>query len=418
MNVRLSGVWFLVATAMLAQAPSTGKSADQLGDLASQAKDSGDLQSEANYLCQAAALDVKKYGKKCNRAKDDANKALAQFQADLDMARTELQRKDYPGALRDLGKITFGPNRAEAQELMQQARIGNSGGTPIDPDSLTAFKAAREAYFRGDFDLAESQAKRVQAPPLQGAANQILANISIYREVMKEADAMVRSGDLKGAEQKYQFAVTIQQNGPGRPQERLQQVQAAEVQAVTANPQPQPASTVQTSPQGKTTQPPNVSYAGKMKKSVETARREEPQGNLKDALHAHNDAPGLRQPEAVAGKERVRGDMQEDPKEVRDKLTEGVTDFYASKFSHAEDAFGLYLQGGGKHYAGAAHFYLGASLLVQALLTSPKDQPQRDALRQQARDQFVLAKQLHYEPIESAVPPKILAQWTQAGDRQ
>jgi hypothetical protein len=417
MKVKLSGALFLAATAMLAQTPNTGKSVDQLRDLANQAKNSGNLQSEANYLCEAAALDGKKYGKKCDRAKDDAAKALAQFQADLEMGRTELQRKDYPGALRDLGKITFGPNKAEAQELMQQARIGNSGGIAVDPASLAAFKAAREAYFRGDFDVAESQAKRVQSPPLQGTANQLLANISIYCDVMKQADAMVHNGDLKGAEQKYQFAVTIQQNGPGRPRERLREVQAAEAQAAAAKPQQQPAAIAQMAEQGKAAQPPPKV---KIKNSLDTARREEKQGNLKGALKAYNTALGLdaRQAEAVAGKERPLGEMREDPKAIDDGLTEGIADFYASHLSRADDAIGVYLRGGGKHYAGAAHFYLGASLLAQALMTSPKDQSQADALRQQARNQFVLARQLHYKPIESAVSPKIFAQWTQTGDQQ
>jgi hypothetical protein len=103
---------------------------------------------------------------------------------------------------------------------------------------------------------------------------------------------------------------------------------------------------------------------------------------------------------------------------MKDSLTEGVADFYASQFSHADEAIGLYLRDGGKHYAGAAHFYLGASLLSQALLTSPKDQAQAEVLRHRARDQFVLAKQLHYKPIESDVPPKILAQWMQPGNQQ
>ena len=419
MKVKLSGAVFLVATTMLSQTPNSGKSADQLRDLASHAKESGDLQSEADYLCQAAALDGKKYAKKCDRAKDDAAKALAQFQADLAMGRSELQHKDYPGALRDLGKITFGPNKAEAQELMQQARIGISGGIPVDPASLTAFKNAREAYFRGDFDLAESQAKYVQSPALQNAANQLLANISVYRDVMKQADALVHNGDLKGAEQKYQFAVTIQQNGPGHPAERLKEVQAAEARAATEKPQPTVQS--QTAAQGKVTQPPpKVNNAAKIKNSLDTARREETQGDLKAALLAYNAALVLdaRQAEAVAGKKRVLSEMQEDPSAMKNSLTEGVADFYASHFSHADEAIGAYLNSGGKHYAGAAHFYLGASLLMQALLTSPNNQQQADTLREQALDQFAFAKQLRYKPIESAVSPKVFTQWTQTGGQK
>ncbi|WP_433984616.1 hypothetical protein RBB78_08035 [Tunturiibacter empetritectus] len=119
MKLKWGGIVLLTATAMMAQTSNQDKSADQLRDLASIAKNSGDLLAEANYICQAAALDSKKYEKKCARAKEDANKALVQFQKDLDTGRTEIQQKDYAGALRDLGKITFGPNKAEAQDLTQ-----------------------------------------------------------------------------------------------------------------------------------------------------------------------------------------------------------------------------------------------------------------------------------------------------------
>jgi len=85
--------------------------------------------------------------------------------------------------------------------------------------------------------------------------------------------------------------------------------------------------------------------------------------------------------------------------------------------TRADDTIGVYLHGDQQQHAGAAHFYLGASLLSQALLTSPKDQARVDALHQLAQDQFVLAKQLHYKPIESAISPKILAQWTQTSEQ-
>jgi hypothetical protein len=171
MKLKWGGIVLLAATAMMAQTSNQDKSAHQLRDLASSAKSSGNLLAEANYICQAAALDSKKYEKKCARAKEDANKALVQFQIDLDTGRTEIQQKNYGGALRDLGKITFGPNKAEAQDLTQLARIASNGGTPVDLASYQAYKSARAAYLRGDFDVAQSEAKRVQSPPLQNVIN-------------------------------------------------------------------------------------------------------------------------------------------------------------------------------------------------------------------------------------------------------
>jgi hypothetical protein len=115
---------------LLAQNQPPAKSADQLRDLAKHARKAGDLQAESGYLCQAAGLD----GKKCEKANEDAAKALLQFQADLNVGRTELERKDYSGALRDLGKITFGPSKGEAQELILRAQI-ESGALP--PEQLS-----------------------------------------------------------------------------------------------------------------------------------------------------------------------------------------------------------------------------------------------------------------------------------------
>jgi hypothetical protein len=421
MKLKWGGIVLLAATAMMAQTSNQDKSADQLRDLASSAKSSGDLLVEANYLCQAAALDSKKYDKKCARAKEDANKALVQFQIDLDTGRTEIQKKDYGGALRGLGKITFGPNKAEAQDLMQLARIASNGGTSVDLISYEAFKSARAAYLRGDFDLAQSEAKRVQSPPLQNAINKLLTNISIYRDMMKQAVALVRSGDLKGAEQKYQFAILIKQNGPGQPQDRLRELQGAEAEAANAKPVPPPQPPVPVQPQtlSKATPPPQTSNdQGKTKMSSNPAPHEQKQSFGKDAPQL------LKSPQANARKAEDVYDQKappsntQDPEEMEDSLTQGVADFYASHFSHADDAIEVYLQGGGTRYAGAAHFYLGASFLTQGLLTSPNDRPRVESFRQQARDQFTAAKQLHYKPVQSSVSPKVLGEWTQIGNQQ
>lgn len=406
MKASWSGAVFLMTTTLLAQSLDGGKTADQLRDLANQAKNSKDIQGEMTYFCQAAGLDEKKYEKKCNQAKDELNKALAQFQADLAMGRQELQQKDYAGALRDLQKITFGPNKAEAQELMQQAHIGVNGGIPVDPQSLTAFKAGREAYLRGDFDSAESHLKSVQSPVLHAPVSQMLTNINVYRDTMKQADGMFQSGNLKGAEKEYQFAAAIHQNGPGSPLDRLRDVLAAEARAEVAK--QQPAADVHPVPQAKSQHFSKMNHAAKSTNVSGAAHWQEVAGNSQELSQTGTDA----------GKKRVSKHFEEDPQQAANSLNTGVADFYTSHFLQASDAIGAYLQEGGKRYAGAAHFYLGASLAMQALLASPHNQPQLDALRKQVQDHFLQAKQLHYKPIESAVSPKVFAQWTQAGDQQ
>lgn len=252
--------------------------------------------------------------------------------------------------------------------------------------------------------------------------HQLLGNISDYRDAMKQADALIHSGDLQGAEQKYQVAIRLLQNGPGQPQERLLEVQTAEAQSAKA--QPQTSKLTPASPQKKATATvrPVKANSDKVRDSLDAAHRAEAQGDFKAALYAYEAALQLdkKQEEAIDGKKRVLEEMQEGPKAVEDNLVAGVSDFYASHFSQANDEINMYLQRGGKRFAGSAHFYLylGASLLTEAILTPAKDQVQGDALRRQAQGQFVLDRKLHYKPMKLAVSPKILVQWIQAGDQR
>ena len=417
MRIALSVVFLLSGAMLLAQNQPPAKSADQLRDLAKQARKAGDLQAEAGYLCQAAGVDGKKYGKKCEKAKEDAAKALLQFQADLNVGRTELERKDYAGALRDLGKITFGPVKGEAQELMLRARI-ESGKLPPEQLSQLALTGAGEAFNRGDFDRAEDLLKHVQSQTFQPAANTLESDINAYRGAMKQADELDRSGDYKGAAQKYQSAATIQPNGPGQPLDRMRQALDAQAKAdqkkakQTASP-PAPVQEAQAPA-------PQSNDAERIKNWLATARRDETGGDLKGALQAYEAALKLngQQTEALAARTRILNKLKDDEQTLEKNLVQGVAEFYASQFSAANDAIGEYLKDGGRQHVGAAHFYLGASLLSEAILADPKNAADSDKLRNQALEEFVLAKQLHYVPLQSAVSPKILAQWAQTGNTQ
>ena len=218
-----------------APASRTSQSADELRDLANKAKGAGDLQSATNFICQAAVKDDK-YAKRCEKSRVDLEKILVQYQADLNMGRTEIQRKDYGGAIRDLSRISSGPNKEEALELLQQARVG-SGQISPDAASQMALGAARAAYESGNFDRAEALLKRVQTPGARYAANQMLTNMTVYRDTMKQAETLVHNGDYKGAAAKYGFAAAIQPKGPGQPQQHLREAQETEVQAEAAKAQ-------------------------------------------------------------------------------------------------------------------------------------------------------------------------------------
>ncbi len=417
MRIALSALFLLSSSMLLAQNQPPPKSADQLRDLAKQARKAGDLQAEAGYLCQAAGLDGKKYGKKCEKAKEDAAKALLQFQADLNVGRTELERKDYSGALRDLGKITFGPAKGEAQELILRARI-ESGTLPPEQLSQLALTGANEAFNRGDFDRAEDLLKHVHSQTLQSAANQLESNINAYRDAMKQADELDRSGDYNGAAQKYHSAGTIKPDGPGQPLERMRQALDAQAKAdqKKAEQTALPSAPVQEAQ----VPAPKSNDAERIKNWLAIARRDETGGDLKGALQAYDAALRLngRETDTLAARTRVLNKMKDDKQALEKNLVQGVAEFYASQFSAANDVIGRYLEDGGGQHVGAAHFYLGASLLSQVILADPKNEADSDKLRNQALEQFVLAKQLHYVPMQSAVSPKIFAQWAQTGNTQ
>jgi predicted TPR repeat methyltransferase len=414
MRVAMSGMLLLATTAILAQNQPPAQSADQLRDRAKQARKSGDLPGEANYLCQAARLDAKKYEKKCEKAQEDLQKTLAQFQADLDTGRVEIQRKDFSGGVRDLSRIAFGPSKEEAQALIQQARIeGNL--LPPDQVSQLALAAAETAYEHGDFDRAEEMLKRVQSPSMKAAANQLETNINLYRTTMKQADALAQSGDFKGAAEKYQAAAAIRPNGPGQPFEHART--ALDAQAKADQERAQQAASQQPMQQA----PPSAadqSSQARIKGFLRAAHREEAGGSLKSALQAYESALMLDsgQADASAGKRRVLETMKSTAESVEANLVEGITDFYASNFDAAVEAIGRYLQVGGGEHAGAAHFYMGAALLCQVFLSDPKNAANAGAFRQQVEDHFALAKQLHYAPLPAAVSPRILAAWAPAGN--
>jgi hypothetical protein len=393
--------------------PASGGNEDPLRSQANAARAKGDLQGEADAWCRAATLDAAKYAKKCEHTRADANKGLAQFQADIEMARNELQQKDYLGALRDLAKITYGPHFPEAQALMEQTRL-SMGGPASEQANRELWEAARAAYAQGDFAAAQSKASRVQSAQLRPLAEQMLTNIRVYNLTMQQADALARNHDFHGAAQKYAFAAQIKPDGPGAPHQQLQQMQVAELNAAPAHAQAGPQSPVAAPAASASPSQETHVDQRKLQSMLVAAKRSEASGNLKVALQSydavlHSDGG---QKEALAGKARVLDAMKNDPQALEATIRSSVTHFYSSDFEQAEDEAQAYLQGGGRSYVGAAHFYLGACLESRSLLMSPAT-TDPDQLLEKAKAEFLLARQAHYQPVEKLISPRILMTWTQ-----
>lgn len=379
--------------------------ADQQADsLYKQSQATNDQQAAVELLCKAADLDPATYGKKCTDAKQYLDSRLQKFDGLYVSGKAKFGAKQYADAVSDLSKIYFGPHRAEAQELIAQANDAINHPQPAD-NSAPALKAAQQAYDNGDFATAETNAGLVKSPELLPQAQTILSNIRNYRDDMQQAEAFKTDKNYTAAQQKYNAALAIKSNGPGNPTAKLQELAVLMKQQNT---------TVANNKQ----QPPDNS--AKIKSGLTDARDQMAKGNPQGALNFYNQVLALdpKQAEAISGKEQAQQAIQEaiahDPKALEDTLVGGIRNYYESHFTEAHDAIALYLKVGTRS-KGAAYFYLGATMISQAILSSPKSREERDRLEKDAMQQFQQARQERYKPVEKYVSPKVLAAWNQAG---
>jgi hypothetical protein len=418
MNKAVRYVLVLAGAMLIVQTASAEERADQLNTQYKEAKAKKDMEHGVNYICEAAALDPKKYGKKCDSARSYVADHLKQYQADLGTGRFELQNKDYPGAIRDLRKIEFGPLRDEAQRLITQARAQQSGAPSPDDLSRQALHAAQLSYERGDFAQAVIQANSVTTDNLKPNAAQMLTNIRIYKATLAQAEALEQSGDYKAAQQKYSFATAINPNGPGSIPQRQRHLETL----LNAPPPPaaQPAVPAQADAKKAKAVTAQIDNTANEKRALAEARAAEARGDDQTALARFTRVLAIdgRQSEALAGKERILNKLRGDPKALEDMLRGGIESFYSSHFIEANDAIALYLRAGGVRSKGAAHFYLGATFLSEAILAGPGDKGKQESLRQNAQQEFALAQQESYRPIENEVSPRILTEWKKSGNQQ
>jgi hypothetical protein len=412
MNYKALGSSILfVGVLVIVQGAAAEDQASHLNAQYKQAKAKKDIEQAADYICQAAALDQKKYEKKCENARAAVSESLKEYEGYWGSGTSELQQKDYPGAIRDLSQIAFGPLHDKAQTLIAQARAQQNGAPSDEDQSRQALLAAQEAYVRGNFTQAAAFANSVTTANLHPPAAQILNNIRIYNATLAQAEALEQSGDYKAAQQKYSFVAAINLNGPGNIPQKQHQLEillnappvSAAQPAIPAR--PMNSETKDSALQNHTT--------AKERKALADARAAEASGDDQAALAGFSGLLAIdgRQPEALAGKERILNKLRGDPTALQDTLIGGIENFYASHYIEANDAISLYLHAGGVQSKGAAHFYLGATLFSQAILAGPGDKAKLESLHQSANQEFVLAKQENYRPIENEISPNILAEW-------
>jgi tetratricopeptide (TPR) repeat protein len=409
----------LIVFALVPSCLYADKQADDLNTKSKAAMKQKDIEHAVEYLCDAAKLDPGKYSKKCDSIRQQATSQLTEFEGLFGTGKFEFEKKDYAGAIRDLSKISFGPHREDAQRIIQEANgLLKNPSQPADT-SMQSLRAAQAAYESGDFASATAAANQVKATNLQPIAQQILTNIRVYNETIEQGDASMQSGNYAAAQQKYNFALGIKNNGPGNPADKLKQISAllapAEkpAQPVVADKSASRPAANKSKSVGQA--PPDNSL--KIKNSLAEAHSDEDKGDLQAALAVYEQVLSLdpQQADAVTGKQRVSDAIRKDPRALEDTLINGIRSYYQSHLTEARDALSLYLTSGGTRSKGAAYFYLGATFMTQAFLSDPKNKAHHDSLQQSAVQEFQLAKQEHFKPVEKYVSPKILAVWNQSG---
>ena len=389
-------------------APATLLADQQADDYYKQSQKTNDPQAAVDLLCKAAKLDPQTYGKKCDDAQQYYNTRVEKFEGLYITGKSKFETKDYVGAISDLTKIYFGPRHDDAQKLISQANEIISHPQPVD-NSAQSLKAAQTAYENGDFATAAANADLVKAPDLQAQAQGIRNNIKNYNDAMQQAEAFKASKNYPAAQQKYNIALSIKSNGPGNPSGKLQEIAGLLSAAKSSN------------GNAIASNKPSQDNAARIKAGLADARDDAAKENWQGALTAYNQVLALdpKQPDALAGKVQAQDAMKNaianDPKALEDTLVTGIRSYYESHFTEARDAISLYLTAGGTRSKGAAYFYLGATMLSQALVSDPKNKDDHDRLQQNALQQFQQAKQERFRPVEKYVSPKILAVWNQSG---
>ncbi|WP_213806553.1 hypothetical protein [Granulicella sp. dw_53] len=379
------------------------------------------------YICQAAKLDPHKYGKKCDSMQRYTADQLVQYESIFNTSKFELDHKDYAGAIRDLKKIYFGPRHEEAQRIIQEASKSlNLGPQPANTDGRT-LAAAQAAYENGNFAAALELASSIKEADLLAGTREIVTNIRIYNQSIQEGDAYMQSGNLAAAKQKYSFALAIKNNGPGNPGDKLLRISSMLASTDSSKPQvaeskdkteaKAPSNPVAQVERNKAKSAANVALdsSKKVKELMAKAHESETSGDAKAAVSTYEQVLAIdpQQEDAVLARQRLLDAMQADPQEVEDTLIKGVRSYGQSHFEEARDAITLYLKEGGV-LKGPAYFYLGATFMSEAFLSDAQNKNRYDDLQKNAIQNFHLAKQAHFKPLEKYVSPKIMAVWNRS----
>jgi hypothetical protein len=385
----------LSGVAIPAQEP-TENAKQQAKELADKAKGEGsDRAKQVQDFCAAAQLQPKdkKYADACNSYRaglinDDtawlASAIAAYKNHDLDKAESTAKLvTNYDQKLSGQAKFLL--------DLIKNERLLNQ---------------VKAAWAKGDFSTVLSSAQAITNADSRAGASTYVNNVALYNGYLDQAQKLAPSNP-QGAISQLTQAQSLNPNGPGNIAAKIADLQKA-MQAKSAPPPPAPAP--------KPAADSAAEIAKKVAKLMSDARDAEKQGKLPDALIDYAMVLKLQpaNKDAQSNTDRIEQAIKSDPAAARNELASAIRYFYQSQFDQAQATLRDYLKSAGTAQSpGAAYFYLGAALLEQSMLQTPRSQWQGPSA--EAQSAFKEARKANYNPARSYVSPALLKVWDSTG---
>lgn len=357
----------------------------QAKDLADKAKNEGkDRAKQVQDYCAAAQLQPKekKYADFCSAARA----ALVQEDtAVLASAITAYKNHDLEKAAAQASLISSLDEKTSGEAKLLLQRIAN--------DKL--LNQVKEAWARGDLAAVGTLAQAITNPDGKAAAAIYVNNANLYNGYIQQAQKLEKSNPQE-AIKRLNLALSLNPKGPGNPAAKIAELQKA-AQAKNAS---KPAADS------------GAEMAKNVSKLLDDAKTAEKQGKLQDALASYaailQMQPGNQ--DAQTNTDRIQKAIKNDPVAAKKELAAAIRFFYQAQYGEAMKALKEYLSAPqAAKDPGAAYFYLGASLIEQTTLETPRasvQSPTADAL-----SAFKEAKKANYKPVRAYVSPALLKVW-------
>jgi hypothetical protein len=388
----------MLVSPFLAIAQDAGeKPKQEAKDLEDRAKgEDSDRAKQVQDYCQAAQMEPKnkKYVDTCNSYKAGLNNddtawlasAIQAYKAhDLDKAASLAKLvTNYDQKLS--GQAKFLLDRIKNEKLLIQVKA---------------------AWDKGDFADVDSLTQSMTNADLKASATVYVNDVNQYNSFMNQARNLQSSNPQEAIRQLGQ-AQALNPNGPGNPAGMIASLQKGGPQ--------KPASSGQLNapitPTSKPTQDSAADNKKNLAKLADDARAAEKQGDMLGALKDYGlilktDPANVDAQTNIA---RIGQAIRSDPAAVKNELKSAIRYFYNSQFDDAQTALRDYLKSAQTpDSSGVAYFYLGAALIEQSMLETPRAKWQGPSA--DASSAFKQARKANYSPVRAYVSPSLLKVW-------